>query len=609
MIGIGEPWGALGLVAVAALVALHLWDRRRRVVPVSSLLLWRRLPAAPLERRRRLRPDLLFWLALACVLALVGALVRPWVGQADAPVGAVAQVLVLDVSASMQTREPGGTRFAMARRRAAALAADASETLLIAAALRPRVVVSWTRDTALVRARLEALEPLDVAGDLAPALGLALAHARSRPGARIAVLTDVPRRESGLGDDELAWIDWITIGQTADNVALTGLAVEAPPFRPAAEASVAVTVRNYAPWPRQMALRARAGGISWDHRLLALDPRAGTTVRLERPPAPGPIEVALEGGDALAADDVAFGWIPEAPTLDVVVVSDDGRLGRALAEIAGAVPGARITMVRAAEDVTRQGGTGARITVFDGSGPAATARGRVLVVGPEPGDAVCPTSARVDAAAVVDWEPGHGLVAGLAGLESLVVETASALEVVPWGTVVAHAAAADRTFPFLVAGVRDGRRTACLAAAPKRPSASTDELPLVVLLLATLRWLADGTGPEPVVVRTGVPAEAPPGARADADGLRIAGDPPALVAERTGAYRVRVGETETLVLASLLDARESDVGRDGPIEIPATARGAPPRGARSGRDLGWWLVLAALALLATEWGAWRVRHP
>jgi hypothetical protein len=65
VLGVANPLGAAALVAVAALIALHLWDRRRRVVPVSTLFLWRRIPAAPLERRRRLRPDALFALQLA----------------------------------------------------------------------------------------------------------------------------------------------------------------------------------------------------------------------------------------------------------------------------------------------------------------------------------------------------------------------------------------------------------------------------------------------------------------------------------------------------------------------------------------------------------------
>src|SRR6185295_7053817 len=62
--GLGNPAGALGLIAVAILVALYLWDRRRHVVPVATMFLWRQIPPQTLERRR-FRPDLLFWVQLA----------------------------------------------------------------------------------------------------------------------------------------------------------------------------------------------------------------------------------------------------------------------------------------------------------------------------------------------------------------------------------------------------------------------------------------------------------------------------------------------------------------------------------------------------------------
>src|SRR5258706_7927675 len=93
--GLANPWGALALAALGVLIALHLWDRRRRVVPVSSLFLWRRLPAAPLERRRRLRPDRLLALQLAAMLALVASLVRPWIAGPVHPAAAPARLVVV----------------------------------------------------------------------------------------------------------------------------------------------------------------------------------------------------------------------------------------------------------------------------------------------------------------------------------------------------------------------------------------------------------------------------------------------------------------------------------------------------------------------------------
>src|SRR5205823_2871789 len=240
--GILDPAGALGLAAVAVLVALHLYDRRRRVIPVATLFLWKRIPASPLDRRR-FRPDLLFLAQLLLLLALVGGSLRPYVQRAAARAPAGRLVLVLDVSASMQVREAGETRFDTARRRARALVdalAAGDDAMLVTAADRTHVVLGWTADHDRVRERLDALAPLDTPTRLGPALELALGEARATPGTRVAVFTDLPRDATGIPADGLATVDWVQIGRTDDNLAIAGVVVDQPPFGPLAD--VAVTV-------------------------------------------------------------------------------------------------------------------------------------------------------------------------------------------------------------------------------------------------------------------------------------------------------------------------------------------------------------------------------
>jgi hypothetical protein len=583
VLGVANPLGAAALVAVAALIALHLWDRRRRVVPVSTLFLWRRIPAAPLERRRRLRPDALFALQLAATLALVAGLARPWIATGDPAAGASSLLIVLDVSASMQAREPEGTRLDLARERAAALVRDDGETMLVEAADGPRVAVRWTRDATLVRRRLETLESLDVAGDLAPAVALAVGEARARPGTRVAVFTDLPPTAIGLPAADLAAVDYVQLGRTDDNVAVSRLTVDAPPFATPAATTATVVVRNHAGAPRRVVLDARVGDRPWARRELSLPAHDAATVQLSDPPGTGVVTVTLDAHDALAADDTAFGWIGAGTPADLLVVSDTAARDNPWVALAHAMPGGRAEVVAPAAFTTARD----RLVVFDGTAPPDPPPARTLVAAPPIGGRVCPTDAVADDAAVVDWDGAHPILAAQSGLEALAVTRASVLAAPPDAAVVAVAAARDRTFPFLVARERDGARVACLASGLAMPLAATDQLPLLLVTLGALAWLDPHAATAPLVVRTGVPAH---------DGAVT------IVADRVGAEP----RGARLVLASLENDDESAIGRDGGGVWPAATTPASIAH-RPVHELAWWCWLAGIALLASEWMLWRRR--
>jgi hypothetical protein len=604
-LGFENPAGALGLVAVAVLVALWLLERRRRVIPVASLFLWRQLPARQMERLR-FRPDLLFLLQLALLLALVAGLVRPSVEGVPGAVAGARLVLVLDVSASMQTHEAAGTRFELARRHAHALVAglgSTDETMLITASERARVAVRWTLDHALVQDRLEGLTALDTPTDVTPALELALGEARARAGTRVAVLTDLPPEAAGVSTDAL---DWEQIGETDDNAAVASLDVDAPAFRPVSEATVSVVVRNYGHAARHVTLEARVGDTPWTVQQLTLAPREAEPVLLTDPPAPGVVSVRLRDGDALPADDEAFGWLPPPVPLDVLLVTDSRPFVDAFRAVAAAIGGSRVDAV-SPEHYEAVLPVAHRVVLFDGVAPPPSTN--ALYAAPPPGNTVCPAGEATDDVRVVDWAPSHPALAGLDALDATVMPQARPLESPGWGTPIVLAAAHGTAFPLLVAGERDGRRVACLGARLGAPLASSDGLPLLVLALGVVRWLEE---PADVALRveTGAPVVAPAALAPAADGdlppgLRLAGEPPVLLAERTGVFHLRTaGDREGLVLANLFDDRESDVGRAANGSHPATARAAvaAPSGAR--RELSWWLYLVVAVLLALEWATW-----
>lgn len=611
-VGFANPAGVLAFGAVAVLVALYLFDRRRRSIPVGTLFLWRQITPRRIERQR-FRIDLLFLLQLLLLLALAIGYLRPYLTRGGATASGGSLVLVLDVSASMQTREADGTRFDLVRRRARALVtrlAAGEEAMVVTAGARARVVVPWTADHARMQDRLETLEPLDTPTDLAPAVELALGAATGRPEATVALFTDLAPEASGLAPEELAQVDYVQVGRTDDNLAIAGLTVDQPPFSTTAEATVTATVRNYSHLPRHVALAARVGERFWTRRDVPLEPHAAREVRLDDPPAAGEVVVSLETGDALAVDDEAVGYIAPSEQLDLLLVTESRELAAGFAAVTAAIPGAHLEVMAPARYEAAPP-EGLHTALFDHVVPTALpATTNALYVAPPPGNSLCAAYRTVEDASVVDWEADHPALRGLGPLEALEVAHASALAPPDWGEPIVTAAASTTAFPLLVAGERDGHRVACLASDLASPLTSSDHLPILLMTLGTLRWLGQ---PDETVfqIASGVPVRlraslSPPVRSATGASLSIVGDPPVVLAEHRGIYRLGPPDAERIVLVNLFDDRESDIGRDGGGEWRAHRQAQQgPAGARS--DVGWWLYLAAAALLVGEWIVWRRR--
>lgn len=598
--GVANPAGAFALAAVAVLILLTLFQRRTRVRRVSSLLLWRQLRAAPVERRR-FRVDPLFLLQLAMLLALIGGYVRPYLAGPVDPTSGTALVAVLDCSASMQTREDDGSRFALARTRLDAVLAalpSGSPVMLVTAAERPHVALRWTSDAVRVGAALDAVTPVDTPTRLAPAVELAIGAAARRPGAQVVVVTDLPPSP----DLRRGPVRWIQVGRTGDNVALTGLRVDTPPFGDRRDGRVVASVRNFGTREHTTTIDASIDDVPWARRVVRLPPRGSEQVLFDRPTAAGVVRVRLAGDDALAADDEALAWLPASMPLQVLLVTEADPMAAAFSALVARLPDASLEVVNAAGWRERGGtGTAGQVVVFDRL--ALDATGPAVWVAPPPGDPVCDAIRRVDGAAVIDWDDAHPVVDGLDGLQALEVGAATQLGAPSWARAVVQAASRTATFPLLLAGERDGRRQACLAAALPVPLTSSDALPLLVLTLATVRWVASDTIDLPVVVQTGVPVHAVGLRPSDATGVRVAGT--TLLAQRVGLHRLPRGSGEGgLVLANLFDATESDVGRDGGGDWPAPEAPAiptPPVAAHV--EFGWWLYALGAVLLGAEWVA------
>ncbi len=227
------PLGLLLSLLAVPIILLYMLRLRRREVQVSSTLLWRQLlqdreANAPWQRLRR---NLLLFLQLLILAALVLALARPYSEVPTLTSGRTA--LLIDASASMNATDVQPNRFEAARR----LALEIVETLgdddnvaIIRVAESAEVLENYTNDRSQLRAALERMTLSKGIPDWNAALTLAAAGAQGAEKFTILLLSDggVP---ANLDLTLYGEVRHVPIGNSGQNVAISALATADDPVR------------------------------------------------------------------------------------------------------------------------------------------------------------------------------------------------------------------------------------------------------------------------------------------------------------------------------------------------------------------------------------------
>ncbi len=324
-----NPLGLLALLAVPAIVALHLFRRRFRPHEVSALFLWGDEDRTPTSGRRRDRLRSSVSLFSECLAALFLALLLAGPRGCASGQG-VHLVVVLDGSASMDARGNGdGT----ARERGAALVRERIEELprgsrvsLVQSGPRPRTLAGPAAYPEEALDAVGAWRPTAARHDLAPALALGLQLAGA---GRVLCVTD------RFAPDEVpAEVEIAALGTPLDNVSIAAATRTAARIDGARRERVFVTVASHADAPRATRVRL----LDTDGREL-IDPREVTLAPLERehlafdlPPGAPAIEVRLDP-DALDIDGRA--WLAPRPPRIVGLACDLDEETRAVLGIDG----------------------------------------------------------------------------------------------------------------------------------------------------------------------------------------------------------------------------------------------------------------------------------
>lgn len=603
------------------IIAMYLLKLRREERIVSSLYLWRKMVQdveanAPWQRLRR---NLLLFLQILFLVALILALARPFL-WAEGVTGRHV-IFILDNSASMAANDVPPSRLATAKARAKEVVAglpDSARATVITAGGDTQVVASATSDRRQLRQALDGIRGASGASDLTAAINLAAAVAARQPDTEVVILSDgnvtLPSGFAETGRAAVsvpAIVHYIPIGVSDDNVALSALSLQSSA---GGQVSLFIQAVNYGHQPARRRLSIYADNELFDVHDLDINATDQKALVIEDVPDDvRVVEARLEGQDALALDDRAWAVRrSEEPTVVTLVSEGNLFLETALALL----PGLEVTIVKPAE---YEEGQSSNLTIFDAQVPltGTLPAENLFFVAPPRSTALFTVTGVLNEPLPSAARPDEPLLRHV-DLRDVQVLKAARLALPDWGRAV-MVSGRDVDAPLLLVGEVEGRRVGVLAFDLHH----TDLVlhPAFPLLLSNLMgYLAPGAGGE-------LPDQIAPG---QALTLQIAPGVGEVVVERPNGERMRLtpeagrvtfGDTEDLgvyriswqdgttaqrsvaVAVNLFSPQESNIT---PQEsLPVSGQGSTEASEGHpllGRHELWRLVgMAGLAVLLMEW--------
>ncbi len=616
--GILNPAALPFLSLLGVLVLIYLRQRKRTAIEVPSLLLWEAIEEERIEARR-FRPDFLFWLQMLLLLLLLTGLLHPYWSNTITRVHGNRHIFVVDLSASMQAREPNARRIEIARDRAQSVLESLDpldEVMLIGVKERPRVISGYTTDHRLFSQFLDDLEPADTTTHLELGIELALAR-RDRSGydATVHVFTDMLSEKLQLSAIQRDALAYYQVGETDDNVGLASVHVHQTPFQDYRQAQTYVLVRNYASRQKTATLQVDHDNVPVFSETFDMKPYASRSFSLTGFTGPGQLDVNLASNDALSADNRAFAWVSERQPWRLVIVSPTSLLVEELRSVTNTLPGVELVQ-QTPDEFLGQTHQKRDIVVFHQHVPEEEIESNSVFIYPPVKNSLFPVLHEASDLNILDWNQEHQILHNLQYIEAIPFRRARILDLPSWAHILISSRTEDREVPLVLTGERDGRRVVCLAFDIEEGTLTdSDNLTLLVLFLNTLRWLRTPSTMEPHVLSVGDSFFLPPevgesvttvaGPYAEAAPIEAG----MVTLERSGIYEIAGAMYSAVVYANLFDEGESDIGRSASnliqtehnIRLNTDIPSGTKVDQETQREFGQFLYWIGVFLLFAEW--------
>lgn len=596
---------ALAFAATMPLVILFYLLKRKRVVRlISSTLLWEKFLAetqasAPFQKLRR---NWLLLLQIILLALVVLALARPFfAGEVQ---GGRLLVVILDGSASMQSRDVSPSRFEAAREAALALVDSLDRTdqmAVLLAAGNTEVKQSPTSNKPALRRALRGSEPAESRGQMLDALRLAQSLTREISSAEIHLYSDGAL--TGLDEFENEGLNLIyhRIGEGADNRGIVALDVRSHPEDPDQQA-VFGTLINTSTNAAQTRVELRFNDQMVESRVVAFGPRESVSqVFSVRQATDGVFALQITDDDDLALDNMAWAPALRPQPARVLLVSLGNRfLERALLSVPRVELSTTTTLEAAAGEFD--------LTVLDGVAPLTWPEGNLLAI------RVASTNwleiqGELEAPPIVDWKNTHPLLR-FVSFDNVAIASALAARPSPWATPLVE----SPSNPLILAGEMGPNRFVWLAFDTTQ-STWPLRVSFPIFIANAVDWLNPAARrAERFQIQAGEPLRValPSGvneARVQTpEGTEVVltpepGSQEAVFGDtgRRGVYQVTVETNQFAYCANLLDAHESDIEPQTELVLGRYARTEATEQKLANLELWRWLAAAGLAVLMFEW--------
>ncbi len=607
------------LVLLPVIVFFYLLKLKRREVTVSSVLLWNHLVKdvqanAPFQK---LKKNLLLFLQLLIATLAILALARPAIFVNS--LGGKNVVLILDGSASMQSRDARGSRFEAAKETALRMVGQmrgGDRMMIVLATSRTHRLTSLTSNQNELRRAIRRAEAQDTTTNLRDALLLAsstVASSIMRGERRIYVISDGAFGDLEDLDTRGAGIEFVKVGTRSENVGIVAMDVRRM-FQDEGGYQLFVAVRNFSNEPRKGNIEFYRDDALIDVRpvdLPAADKVDGFSEKAEvftnLPETNGILRARLDIQDDLEADNEAYAQLSTRREVNVLLVTQ-GNLY--LENALNVDPNVQISKVT---PEAYNGQDGFDVVIFENQGPKQPGPGNHLYINCGGPTAPVELKSVTTNATVLDWRRAHPIMRYVK-LNQLNLAEARTADLKPWGVGLAeHEGGA-----VMAVGEKGGVKSAYVGF----PLLKT-EFPLRVAFPIffnnLVQWLAARPGrTEGLQLMAGqsAPIEVPAGVSeltvTTPDGRKATLKPEGKVAyfsdtERRGIYAVTGKGVRQEFAINLLSRDESQTDPKDALQFGRRPVLAGSGTVRTAREFWRWLVILALVVLGIEWWVYHKR--